>query len=432
MAERADQVVEEVQASGGAAQPAVFDVTSWDAVQAAIDGVGGVDILVNNAGNAGGDGWSGMVPFAETDPSSWERYIRINLYGVMNCIRAALPAMIDKRQGRIVTIVSDSGRAGDANLGAYAAAKAGAAGLTARGSEVGRHGITVNCVSLATIRPSSDVPDAELMRTDPMLKRRLSEYVIRRRGEPEDVAAMVVAPREPGRIMDHRPDLSSQRRLHLLAVSARPLPLLTPTNEFYWTSGADGRLRFQKCGDCAGLIHPPKPSCPYCHSDELGVTEVSGKGRLAGFTQNFQQWSPAFPVPYLVGIVVIDEDPRVHLTTNVVNADVSALEIGVPVQVVFEQVDDCWLPLFEPTGEPAAADAFGDPPNRGRQLPGLPADAAGGQVRGQGGDHRHRCVAPGSQADGRSVGTGGGGMPKGGRGRRADLRRHRRAVDLSG
>ena len=190
--ERADQVVKEVQADGGAAQAAVFDVTSWDAVQAAIDSVGGVDILVNNAGNAGGDGWTGQVPFAETDPASWERYIRINLYGVMNCIRAALPGMIDKRQGRIVTIVSDSGRAGDANLGAYAAAKAGAAGLSrCVASEVGRardHG---------ELRVAGDHPapveesDAELMRTDPMLKRRLSEYVIRRRGEPDDVAAMV-------------------------------------------------------------------------------------------------------------------------------------------------------------------------------------------------------------------------------------------------
>ena len=54
----------------------------------------------------------------------------MNLYGAMYCTRAVLPAMIDAKWGRIVTIVSDDGRTGDANGAAYAASKAGAAGLT--------------------------------------------------------------------------------------------------------------------------------------------------------------------------------------------------------------------------------------------------------------------------------------------------------------
>ena len=67
-----------------------------------------------------------------------------------------------------------------------------------------------------------------------------------------------------------------------MSTPARPLPLVTPLNEFFWTAGADGRLRFQQCLDCRGLFHPAKPVCPYCRSTNLGITEVSGRATLAG------------------------------------------------------------------------------------------------------------------------------------------------------
>ena len=164
-------------------------------------------------------------------------------------------------------------------------------------------------------------------------------------------------------------------------MSTRPLPLLTPTNEFYWTSGADGRLRFQKCGACSGLIHPPKPVCPYCHSDDLGVTEVSGHGRLAGFTQNFQQWHPAFAAPYVVGMVVLDEDPRVRLTTNVVGCEPDAVRSGCACRSCSSRSRTCWLPLFEPTGEPPAAASLATPPDPRASAHGA-ADGPRRQVRG--------------------------------------------------
>ena len=61
----------------------------------------------------------------------------------------------------------------------------------------------------------------------------------------------------------------------------RPLPLLTAQNELYWTSGADGRLRFQRCVACRGLVHPPKPACPYCRGGATEIAEVSGEGTLS-------------------------------------------------------------------------------------------------------------------------------------------------------
>ena len=94
VASRVDEVVEDVRRRGGRSEGAPFDVTDWPQVHAVVDSTGGLDILVNNAGNAGTEGFAGLRPFAESEPSEWERYIRVNLYGVMNCTRAALPGMI--------------------------------------------------------------------------------------------------------------------------------------------------------------------------------------------------------------------------------------------------------------------------------------------------------------------------------------------------
>ena len=113
---RADEVRDDIRERGGLAESAAFDVTDWDSVHAAVDRLEGVGILVNNAGNAGVDGFSALRPFVETDPAEWDRYIRVNLHGVMNCTRAALPSMISRNGGRIITIVSDAARYGDAFL----------------------------------------------------------------------------------------------------------------------------------------------------------------------------------------------------------------------------------------------------------------------------------------------------------------------------
>jgi len=127
--------------------------------------------------------------------------------------------------------------------------------------------------------------------------------------------------------------------------------LVTPQSEFFWKSGEDGRLRLQECESCKGLIHPPKPICPYCRGHETAVKEVSGQGRLFGFTVNHRFALPGLEPPYVVAQVSIDEDPRVKLTTRIVECDPETLELGTKVEVVFEQVEDVWLPLFRPTAD---------------------------------------------------------------------------------
>jgi len=132
----------------------------------------------------------------------------------------------------------------------------------------------------------------------------------------------------------------------------RVLPRVTPETEFFWTSGADGQLRFLRCTTCGMFVHPPGPICPTCRTRTLEPTAVSGRAVVASYTINHQPWIPGFDPPYAVAIVEIEEDPSVRLMTNVVGCPPEDVRIGLPVRVVFQQYEDVWLPLFEPEPEP--------------------------------------------------------------------------------
>lgn len=130
----------------------------------------------------------------------------------------------------------------------------------------------------------------------------------------------------------------------------RPLPLLTEENRFYWTSGADGKLRFLQCTACSNYVHPPSPVCDKCLSMELEVVPVSGRATLAAVTVNHQMWMPMIEPPYIVGIVEIEEQDSVRVTTNIIKCDEADLEIGMALEVEFEECDDVFLPMFKPVG----------------------------------------------------------------------------------
>ena len=193
--ERTQKVVGEIDAAGGHAQSTPFDVTDYDAVKAAFDGAGPVDILVNNAGNAGSTSLMGsfdLSTFVETTPESWDRYIKINYYGVLNTVHVALPAMIEAGTGRIITLISDAARAGDPRTAVYGGAKAAAAGfMRAIAREVGRYNITANCISLAAMNSMPEDAPPPTAEQRAMMDGMLKNYVVRRRGEPDDIAAMV-------------------------------------------------------------------------------------------------------------------------------------------------------------------------------------------------------------------------------------------------
>ncbi len=196
--ERAEEVATEIRALGVKAVAVQADVGDYRSVSNAFEkataALGPIGILVNNAGNAGPNAQMGHSPlFWETDPAEWDRYFRTNLQGVMNCCHVALPAMVAQKKGRIVTMVSDSGRVGEARLAAYAAAKAGAAGFVRSiAKEGGRFGVTCNAISLSTLEPPMPPEQLEHFMASDRTKAQLAHYTIRRFGRPDDVAAMAL------------------------------------------------------------------------------------------------------------------------------------------------------------------------------------------------------------------------------------------------
>jgi len=187
--ETARDVAREVEGLGRRSLALTTDVTDLDQVSAmaeqAILGLGKVDILVNNAATLGlvGNFW-------EMPTDYWYRTIDGCLYSVFNCTRAVLPHMIERSYGRIISIASDAGKAGEPRSTPYSAAKAGVMGFTrALAKEVARYGITVNAVSPGTTKTPTLMryltPDLE----ERMIKR---SYPLGRLGEPEDLADAVL------------------------------------------------------------------------------------------------------------------------------------------------------------------------------------------------------------------------------------------------
>ena len=151
--ERAAATAATIAEAGGRAAGFPFDVTDLGAVErgvAAIEGaLGPVDILVNNAGNAGAPGMV-VSQFREMDPAIWDRFVAVNLYGVLNCSLAVINGMCDREWGRVITISSGAGVTGmRMGISIYAAAKSGSIGFMRHlAMEVARQGVTANTLAL--------------------------------------------------------------------------------------------------------------------------------------------------------------------------------------------------------------------------------------------------------------------------------------------
>jgi 3-oxoacyl-[acyl-carrier protein] reductase len=178
-------VVEEVAALGSQAAAVAGDVTEADTperlVEATLDAFGRLDILIANAGAT-----RDMLALRMSD-EDWSFVLDTNLTSVFRCCRAALRPMVKQRAGRIVTIASVIGLAGNAGQVNYAAAKAGVVGLTkSLAREVGSRAITVNAVAPGFIETelTNDLRDA--------LKQRAIDMIpLGRFGAPDDVAEAV-------------------------------------------------------------------------------------------------------------------------------------------------------------------------------------------------------------------------------------------------
>lgn len=212
VADRAQEVVDEIAERGGRAIPAVADVTDRAGIEALVASIAGelgaIDILVNNAGlpvpQHEGDTMASRTAnlFVDSDPEWWKRWVDINYFGTLNCTRAVLDAMRERRWGRIISIVSDAARVGEPRQAVYAGAKAGIVGFSKSvAREMGRYGITLNCLSLGAVMHKEWLED-ETPEAAERRNRALRAYpmgrALDRFGEPEDASyavAFLASPR---------------------------------------------------------------------------------------------------------------------------------------------------------------------------------------------------------------------------------------------
>ena len=127
----------------------------------------------------------------------------------------------------------------------------------------------------------------------------------------------------------------------------RVRPYLDPDNTAFWTGGETGRLMIHHCADCGWWTHPAAPRCRKCHGANVLPAPVSGRARVATYTVNIKPWIPGSE-PYIVALVELVEQAALFLTTNLVGIDAEDIVIGMAVEVVFEESDGIWYPLFQP------------------------------------------------------------------------------------
>lgn len=127
----------------------------------------------------------------------------------------------------------------------------------------------------------------------------------------------------------------------------RPAPIPDETTRPFWDAARAGRLAIQRCRDCRRWAHPPTPFCHHCGSTAQEAEPVSGRGRVLSTTAT---WSgarhPHFAarVPYLVGLVELDEQPGLLLYTNLPGSDPQAPpEAGTAVEAT---IGDDGIPEF--------------------------------------------------------------------------------------
>ena len=110
-----------------------------------------------------------------------------------------------------------------------------------------------------------------------------------------------------------------------------------PPTARFWAAAAEGRLELPRCRSCGRLCWYPKESCSYCGGSDFVWEQVAGRARLFSWAVVRNVFLPQYreKVPYLTGLVSLDEDPSVRLVTEIIDADVDALDVDQPMEVVF-------------------------------------------------------------------------------------------------
>jgi uncharacterized OB-fold protein len=129
-------------------------------------------------------------------------------------------------------------------------------------------------------------------------------------------------------------------------MSDKPAPVVDEDSREYWEAARSGRLILKLCRDCRRHHFFPRAICPHCHSEAVEWVDARGTGTVYSFTVARRPAGPAFKddVPYAVGLVELDEGPR--MMTRILG-DADAVRIGMAVEVDFDALSDTVaLPFF--------------------------------------------------------------------------------------
>ncbi|HLN16285.1 MAG TPA: OB-fold domain-containing protein [Acidimicrobiales bacterium] len=128
-----------------------------------------------------------------------------------------------------------------------------------------------------------------------------------------------------------------------------PKPPPTGDGVPFWAYAREHELRVQRCRDCGLHRFHPRPRCPRCRSEAADWVPCRGTGSVFSYTICYPPVLPAYAssVPYNVAVIELDEGPL--MVSNVVDCPNEELEVGLPVEVCFVDVDEeLTLPQFRP------------------------------------------------------------------------------------
>ncbi len=130
----------------------------------------------------------------------------------------------------------------------------------------------------------------------------------------------------------------------------RILPQPTPETQHFWDGCKAGELRLQRCKRCGDSYFPPRAFCPACGSRDVEIYAASGKATLYSYVINHRPRPDMGTEPHSIAVVELAEGPR--MMTNIVGCPQTpeALELDMPVEVVFETFGEIALPFFKPAG----------------------------------------------------------------------------------
>lgn len=119
----------------------------------------------------------------------------------------------------------------------------------------------------------------------------------------------------------------------------------------FWEGTLKGELRFPQCSRCRRFHWYPAVRCPYCHSSDIEWRAVNSPPRVYTWTCVRRPLGPLFAIrgPHIVALVEFAEAPGIHLVTNLVGCRAEEVYIGMPLEVVFQRINDrLVMPLFKP------------------------------------------------------------------------------------